>query len=569
VRWFGGHGGKGNGRLPVDAYLLWDRPMLWVCGEWPDHHARVATSLDETEAIVVIGSCSATDHELATLVGRDVPDHVATQWAGAYTIIAVRPDQVTIWTDPAGACPIYTVRDNGALIWGSSSRALASLTHAAVNEAWLATFLANPRIETGDSAFSGVTMMPPGCRIVLTSSHVKELTQVWTPTPRRLSEAVDQLRTTLDAGVRVRVERARPAVDLSGGMDSTTLAVLAAQHRPVMAVTVHPDGVTSGGDLNHARTTAAAHPSMRHVLLPLRDEHLPYSNLDTLPATDEPAPSTVTWARLSAQLQLLADAAVNCHLTGDGGDTLFLPPPVYLADLARRGRWIRLAVDAQGWARLRRISPWPLISQAVHGDTSTHTATAVPPWLTARAMRLSATRSITIAMPNLPDHADRDLVARTRFTARTAHTETQLADAFGIAMHNPYLDGRILDVVLGVPGWLRGSPRRYKPLLTVATAGLLPETVRQRAAKGTFAGDHHQGLRRNLDHVLELADGRLADCGLITPERVRAEIRTAASGLPIRWGHLQRVLAAEIWLRSMETSAPIEWATPEAKVSAA
>jgi asparagine synthase (glutamine-hydrolysing) len=569
VRWFGGHSGKGNGRLPVDAYLLWDRPALWVCGDWPDHHARAATSFDETEALVVIGPCSATDHELATLVGRDVPDSTVTKWAGAYTIIDARPDQVTIWTDPAGACPIYTVRDKGALIWGSSSRALASLTHAAVNEAWIVTFIANPRIETGDSAFSGVTMLPPGCRVVLTSGHVKELTQVWTPRPRRRSEAIDQLRATLTTGVQVRVERARPAVDLSGGMDSTTLAVLAAQHRPVMAVTVHPAGVTSGGDLNHARLTAAAHPSMRHVLLPLADEHLPYSNLNGLPATDEPAPSTVTWARLSAQLHLLADAAVNCHLTGDGGDTLFLPPPVYLADLARRGRWLRLAADVQSWARLRRISPWPLLSQAVRGDTPTHTTAAVPPWLTDRALCLSSKRSITIAMPNLPHHADRDLVARTRFTARTAHTEAQLADAFGIAMHNPYLDARILDIILGVPGWLRGSPHQYKPLLTAATAGLLPETVRQRAAKGTFAGDHHQGLRRNLDHVLELAEGKLAERGLITPERVRAEIRTAAAGLNIRWGHLQRVLAAEVWLRSMETATPVEWTRPETKVSAA
>lgn len=569
MRWFGGHSGKGNGRLPVDAYLLWGRPAIWVCGAWPDHHARVVTSLDDTQAIVVIGPCSATDHELATLVGRDVPDSAVTDWAGAYTIITARPGQVTIWTDPAGACPIYTARDDdGALIWASSSRALASLTNAAVNEAWLARFLANPRLETEDSAFCGVTMMPPGCRLVLTNNHVEDLAQIWTPRPRHWPEAVDQLQTTLEAAVRLRVERARPAVDLSGGMDSTTLAVLAAQHCSVMTVTVHPDGVTSGGDLDHARTTAAAHRGMWHVLLPLTDEHLPYSSLDDLPATDEPAPSTVTWARLAAQLQLLADAAVTCHLTGDGGDTLFLPPPVYLADLVRRGRWLRLAADVQGWARLRRVSPWPLLSEAVHCDTSPHAA-AAPPWLTACAKRLSATRSITIAMPNFPDHADRDLVARTRFTARTAHTETQLADAFDIAMHNPYLDARVLDIVLGVPGWLRGSPRQYKPLLTAATAGLLPETVRHRAAKGTFASDHHQGLRRNLHHVLELTDGQLADRGLITPERVRAEIRTAAAGLPIRWGHLQRVLAAEIWLRSIETADPVEWAVPETKVGAA
>jgi asparagine synthase (glutamine-hydrolysing) len=309
-----------------------------------------------------------------------LPDHLP--------IICARPDRVTIWTDPAGACPIYTVRsDDGALTWGSSSRALASLSRAEVDEAWLAAFLADPYAETAGSVFSGVALVPPGTRLVLADGQVKELTQVWTRTPRRWSDAVDQLRSTLDASVRVRMTGV-VAADLSGGMDSTTLAVFAARHCAVNAVTAHPAGVTAGGDLDHARVTAAAHPMMRHVLMPLTGDHLPYRGLDTLPPTDEPAPSTVTWAMLSAQFELLADIGVTCHLTGDGGDTLFLSPPVYLADLARRGRWLRLAADAQGWARLRRTSPWPLIGQAIRGR-SPSTAAAAPRWLTPHAVRLA------------------------------------------------------------------------------------------------------------------------------------------------------------------------------------
>lgn len=569
MRWFGGHSGTGNRPVPVEARLIWPRPAIWVCDAWPERHIQIVTSLDESEAVVAIGPCSATSQELATLVGHHVPDRVITEWAGAYTIIRAQPDQVTIWTDPAGACPIYTVRsDDRALTWGSSSRALASLSRAEVDEAWLAAFLADPYAGAAGSAFSGVTLVPPGTRLVLADGQVKELTQIWTRTPRRWSEAVDQLRSTLAASVQVRMTGI-VAADLSGGMDSTTLAVLAARNRAVNAVTAHPAEVTSGGDLDHARTTAAAHPTMRHVLMPLTDDHLPYRGLDTLPPTDEPAPSTVTWAMLSAQFELLADIGVTCHLTGDGGDTLFLPPPVYLADLARRGRWLRLAADTQGWARLRRTSPWPLIAQAVRRQSPSTAVTAAPRWLTAHAARLSSASRAEVKMPELRDHADRDLIRRTRFTARTAHTENQLADAFGIAMHNPYLDARLLDITLGVHGWLRGSPRQYKPLLTAATAGLLPETVRNRAAKGTFVGDHHQGLRRNLHHVLDLTDGRLAGRGLITLDKLRSEIHMAAAGRNIHWGHLQRVLAVEVWLRSLESVSPLDWAMPTTEVSAA
>lgn len=233
MRWFGGHSGSGNRPVPVEACLIWPRPAIWVCDAWPDRHIQIATSLDESEAVVAIGPCSATSQELATLVGHHVPDRVITEWAGAYTIIRARPDQVTIWTDPAGACPIYTVRsDDGALTWGSSSRALASLSRAEVDEAWLAAFLADPYAETAGSAFSGVTLVPPGARLVLADGQVEELTQIWTRTPRRWSEAVDQLRGTLAASVQVRMTGI-VAADLSGGMDSTTLAVLAARHRAV------------------------------------------------------------------------------------------------------------------------------------------------------------------------------------------------------------------------------------------------------------------------------------------------------------------------------------------------
>jgi asparagine synthase (glutamine-hydrolysing) len=260
---------------------------------------------------------------------------------------------------------------------------------------------------------------------------------------------------------------------------------------------------------------------------------------------------------------------VMCHLTGDGGDTLFLSPPIYLADLARRGRLLRMVMDAQGWARLRRVSPWPLLVNAITGDTRHLKMRGnAPKWLTHRAVDQVLARG-QAADPFGLDHADRDLLARARFTARTAHTEGQLADSVGVAMHNPYLDARVLDTVLAVPGWQRSSPFQYKPMLAAATAGLLPETVHTRAAKGVFGGDHHRGLRNNLDDVLSLADGHLAARGLINPDRVRDEIRRAAAGVDVVWGRLEPLLAVEAWLRALDTAPPLRWSASGRQASPA
>lgn len=299
---------------------------------------------------------------------------------------------------------------------------------------------------------------------------------------------------------------------------------------------------------------------MRHVLLPLDDRHLPFAQLGGLPATDEPAPSTITWAMLSAQLRLLTESGVDCHLTGDGGDTLFFPSLAYLTDVARNGRWARLLSDTQGWARLQRTSPWPLLARAITASSAGHGN--LPPWLTSHAIGSASQVQLASTPPGL-GHADRNLLAHTRLVARTAHTEAQLADAVGIVMHNPYLDSRVLDTVIGVSSWQRVSPRAYKPLLVAVVDGLLPERVRARSAKGIFAGDHHRGLRANLDAVLTLADGRLAGQGLIDPRAVSAEIRRGAAGLDVAWGRLEPLLAAEIWLGAVETAAPVEWTTPQ------
>ena len=562
MRWFGGHVGRGTtALLPADGRLLWADPVVWVAGKWSPYHVRIAH--DDVAAVIVIGPCSATAAELARLLDV-LPDSALVAWAGAYTIIGVvRGGPVTILTDPAGACLIYTTRSgDGALVWASSSWALASLAGGQVDDGWLAASLLSPTAAVpGRSAWTAVTLLPPGHRITAHADRPPALRTAWQPARRSLADAIARLRDTLAAGVRVRVDGVVPAADLSGGLDSTTLALMAAQVGSIAAVTVHPADITDGGDLDHARSAAAACKALRHLLLPLDDRHLPYTGLagsEALPVTDEPAPSSLTWAMFSAELRLLAEAGVDSHLTGDGGDTLFFPPPVYLADLARTRRWLRLAADVQAWARLRRVSPWPMLTAAMSGDVGHLAGVAAAHGLTPVATELAAAVGTEDGLPGA-GFADRALLAEVRQVARTAHSEAQLADAFGIALHNPYLDARVVDAVLGVPADLRTSPRRYKPLLTEVARGLLPEPVRLRAAKGVFVGDHHRGLRANLPHVLDLADGHLADRGLADPQRLDRQIRRAALGLDTNWGRLEPLLCAELWLRTVAAVPPVPW----------
>ncbi len=524
--------------------------MLWVSEGWrPEHLQTVELG---GARIAVLGSCSASERDLARALTCPDLSTVAGWWAGTHTVVrASERGAVEILADASGASPLYTVNGAGGVVWGTSSRALAPLAGGTLDTEWLAAFLRERSSPApGRSAWTGVEPVPAGHTLMLDTAGKASLSPWWTPTRRTRGNASTALRSALGEGVRIRVEGVAATTDLAG-MDSTTLAVLAAQYGPITGVTLHPAEVASGGDLEYARALAV--PGITRTVFPLSVRHLPFSETDVrLPATDEPAPSTPVWAMLADQLRMVASSGSKCHLTGDGGDNLFLPAPTHLASLARSGHWLRMVGDAMDWARLRRQSPRPLISAALRGNAA-HIGRAVraqPAWL-----------SLATKDPSTPKGSDADaaFVASLRTVARSANAEVQLADSLGVALHNPYFDGAVLDAVVSAPTEQRFSAHRYKPMLADTFADLLPEAHRQRAAKGSFVGDFHQGLRSNLRHVLPRAEGRLAAMGIINPVPLRAAIHAAALGAQTVWPPLLSAIATEAWLEAVESTSATEW----------
>nr|WP_094795258.1 albusnodin/ikarugamycin family macrolactam cyclase [Streptomyces kasugaensis] len=553
MHWFGGGAPGGRSAAPAGARFIWDDPPLWTVG--PTTRRLMRTVAVHGGRLAVFGPCSASDDDLANALASPDLSAFAGAWAGAHTIVRTRDGVLDVVSDAAGGCPVYTVRTPDGVVWASSSRALASLVGGRVDTGWLAGYLLDVQRDMGPrSAWAGVNLVPAGHQLVLRDGRVERLSPWWAITRRSYGEAVASLRDALVEGVRARVAGVPVSSDVAG-LDSSTLAVLAALEGPITGMTVHPDGAAEGGDVAYARALAQTVSAMRHVLFPLDERHLPLSEAETeLPATDEPAPSSITWARCSAQLRAVGRAGAVCHLTGDGGDTLFQPPPTHLSDLARSGQWGRLVADAQAWALLRRVSPWGLVKAAVHRDRFGLVGGGGrrPAWVTPAALD-------QLPQPVVEVTSDSALLAEVHYVARSARTEQQLADSFGVELHNPYLDGRVVDAVLSVAPQKRCSASRYKPLLADAVGPLLPEAVRRRRTKGIFVGEFHRGIRMNLRRVLDLAEGRLADLGLVTPGPLRTAVRAAALGAETAWPALLPALNAEMWLAAVDRAPAIEW----------
>ncbi|MEV7947566.1 albusnodin/ikarugamycin family macrolactam cyclase [Streptomyces rubiginosohelvolus] len=582
---FGGSGSPSRpGFRPVGSRHLTSRHHTWVLGAVP---ARSVACPGGRRQVLILGRCGAKDSDLRRLSSA-LPDDITWKWPGAYTVIEESDEAVVIHTDPASTRPIYLVSHDGGWVWSSSARALASLTRAAVDVERLACSIFLPSIPTlsaGRTFFCGVEQLPPGCRIVLPlCGSTPHTTTVWRPDPCETVPPAERLRTALFESVAERV-RSDPmaSCDLSGGLDSTSITALATLALPygtrLNAVTIHPEGDTAGADLGYARRAAAAYSGrINHRLLAMSTKHRPYTAMSTVPATDEPAPSTITQARLTGQFRWLRrEFGTRTHMTGDGGDSLLFQPPVHLADLVRHGRIRRAVSEGFGWAGLRRASPLPFLRDAVlvsrtsrtsalaeladsvggrrhsdHGSVGWFPLLPYPSWAGASAAALlsaSACRAAS-APDQLPglDASVRTLVDEVREVARTAVADAELAAASGIDLNNPFLDPLVVDGVLRTPLDRRPPLHFYKPLLSSAMADLLPHAVANRQTKGSFEADHYAGLRANMPELLELAHGRLAEMGLIDATGLVQCLGRAAAGVPMSLATLEQALGSEAWL---------------------
>ncbi len=598
--WFGGSSGPvANAWVPETCKTLWSAASsrCWIVGEWrPESIKRIRLGAQVT---MVAGVCDVGMDDLTRMARSGVPDDAPWRWAGSYTVVQAGRQGTTIWTDLGGAWPIYTARLDDTTYWATSSRALAALVGGRVDEDWLSAWLLAPdapELLRGRSAFSDVRHVPPGHQLLLRSDGHIDARPLWSSRPQSRSHE-QHLRAELSAAVRVRVSTAEaPTVDLSGGYDSSALAVLAADclrpGRAVTAVTVYGQGVEAGGDLAYSRLVAA-HADLQHRFLPIDQDLLPYSALTEVPVTDEPAPSTISYARFRAQLLWIREVlGSDCHLTGDGGDSLLCSPPMMLSELVGARRYRRATKEALAWARLRRVSALGLLTSAhrasrtpraaallaladalrsstrrpsapVHGTVGWIEVAAPPVWATTATREMAANVaeevSLSVSAAGNCDLTRFILAERIAEVGRTARADAQLAEFNGIALHNPFTDSRVVDTCLAIPLGERPGPAEYKPVLRAALSDLFPDLLKARLTKGSFTSDYYGGLRVNLDALNALTVGHLAERGLINPSALRMTLRLAAAGISSAYTAIEPAIRAEAWLRAVHGADTVRW----------
>lgn len=184
-------------------------------------------------------------------------------------------------------------------------------------------------------------------------------------------------------------------------------------------------------------------------------------------------------------------------------------------------------------------------------------------WVTDTARHQAAVRADqaaeSIASPPKGQRAVWDVVEQMAEVGRTAHADVQLAAEVGVRLHNPFADSRVIDGYLSAVVGRMPSPATYKPVLRAEMGGRLPASLLGRTAKGVYTPDYHLGLRAHLNELADMADGHLAELGLIDPALLVNAMQRAAAGVSNALWLLDAAVVCETWLRAHRSTPLPVW----------
>ncbi|WP_306368996.1 asparagine synthase-related protein [Nocardiopsis sp. CC223A] len=556
---------------------------------------------DERRGAILFGECLAdpADVEKEFAATGTAPPAKALQalraFPGRYGVVCHDTDETAVTGDLAGVLRVW-FREAGVSAparFALTPTALLSTDRPRINSGGLAARLFAPdAVGTlpGGGPFQGITELPQDHMLVLRggAARVERLRFPFRSAPDvDPVEAARTLAAALTHAVTARFPRSgRVTADLSGGMDSSFTALLAARHHgdgDVQAITYTDRFADNTDDLAHASRLASTVPGLRHQVVHGGPDTLPFSLLDRASFTDLPSADVVLHARTAHRLAPAGGTEV--HFAGDGGDAVVGAPMTYLAAPARTREFLR---ECRGWAALRQ-RPFHRVLRAVWATSRrsyaealldaaerlSHHATAdradaVPPWEAAigwtaisplaawgapraRGEAAERLRQAAVSAHKENDGADAHALRAVRWHAATSRSFLQVAHACGVRVALPFFDHQVLAACLSVPARHRVSTVRAKPLLAQAWRAAFPGERFERSTKGDYGACEYHGVRRNANRLRALfRESRLGDLGVIRPALVLAALDAAVEGRRVAMGALADAVAAEVWLRGLD-----------------
>lgn len=468
--------------------------------------------------------------------------------------------------DRFGVRPLFYAMNAGTFAFSGELQALFRVpwTRGAPEVPALLDFLLFSHFpDPAATGYARVRQLPAAHAMTVEGGRVSTW-RYWTPAPldlpRRLKprDAVTGFRDVLAAAVADRVREPEVGILLSGGLDSTAVAALAAEAGRgaglrLRGYTVTCDRLHPGDEEGRLARLAAATLGFETHGHPA-DEARPFADWEACASPFLPPVYSPFYANHRELLLRVASDGCRVLLSGEGGDPSLLAPGSHCRALFERGQWGRLLGELLGALRARgSLRQLGLKGLRPGADFQPKHRPAFPVWLRPEVVRRHGLRErweSVYAFPTDPvtrqEAAAEDLGSAGYYGASIRH---DMGVWTPLEVRYPFFDARVVGFLLALPQCLAVD----KWVLRQALSGALPEAILRRP-KTPFAFDRIrawlEGARNPADRawpfemLLEYVD---PDHHSLAVERYAGPLRS-----PYPWDGLSLMtpVALEGWLRN-------------------
>lgn len=516
---------------------------------------------------------------LAQIVAAGIrrwPADAAERMIGEYAAVVVNGPDAILLGDRMGLCPLYFAAGAEGTVVSTDLSALVRHTGAwdEPDEDYLADMFSTGLHLGPRTPYRRISRLQPGEFATCRAGRLR-VRGGWRPLekprPGTFDEHQELLRETVKHAVAGALSSdGTHAVELSGGLDTSTVLAVAAGITPVHALSfVHP-GSPGSDESAWMRAALQATPVPWHPID--ATEHGPFTAGPEL-GTFLPAPTRriLNWAPNAAEEALARRLGATTILTGEGGDAVFFAGllPWYLADLLRSGRWAQLRRESLRWgaqSELGRSAAFWVRHAAVDG---------LRRWRSQRTLTLEPPRPIAASAPWLRQAyiEHHRLQKRAKITtsvrARSVHGQAVVENILrcvefarsrrlfapeGVELRHPLLSPLLVDLATTTPWDIAADPRIDRAVQRYAFAGLVSETVLRRRSKSIADEAILHGYERHPRWREYLgANPQIVQRGYVDADAWDRALRSAG-----RVGAVTQFYTAmqiEVWLRHLHYAA--------------
>lgn len=540
------------------------------------------------------------------------------------------PDSVLIlraWLKWGTECPKYLLGDFAFVVWDSVERrlfcardhmgvrpfyyhctehffafasaikgllVLPEVPHK-VNETALADHLVLLEEDKESTSYQDIHRLPPAHTLSVDAWGRVRLNCYWQLDPERgvsfqsSGDCYEAVREALTRAVVRRMRSQHPsAVMLSGGLDSSSIACLAARHLAPKSERLTAVGSVLADDFS------GAEQDERHYMQFVVDQA---SNIDLIGVT-APGASPLTGLDETLHIQdgpfrdafhymttalfkAARERGARNLLSGFGGDHLVSNNARgYLAELARTGRWLKMAHEARARAHVSKHSQWQIIrGQIISPFMPTFVDDAyrrfkrqpLRRWIDEFAIHPDFVKTSGLAdrlrQRNLYHGPSRDKSTRegeyrnivTGSNTRALEYFAHAGAAYGLQVHTPMFDKELVELCLAIPTHFKTGGGWGRLLLRRSMDDILPAEIQWRPDKLPFSPDFDRRItaaRGEMHAWLEGIENDAVIASYLDLAKMRRAIETRPdyqsgfSASTTTLGNLTLPLIVAAWLKS-------------------